>query len=165
MKLIRLFCNIILRVFNYLFALNFKVQSAHKAINISGQKRNGIQINTFFLRKKVGWVYLTGGRYYSPENSPYGILYSLVVAVVFRRLGIGKLLIEQCVKQSKEKGLKELIVLVNKSNKGAIKFYKEIGFVDAEKGLYFDKYKLELSDFHAVTRFPIGSFIVMVIPT
>lgn len=165
MKLIRLFCNIILRIFNYLFAFNLKVHSAHKANNISGHKKNGIQINVFFIRKKVGWVYLTGGRYYSPEYSPYGIIYSLVVAVVFRKLGIGKLLIEQCIKHGKEKGLKELIVLVDKSNKGAIMFYNKIGFVDAEKGLYFDKYKLELSDFHEITSFPIDSFIAMVIST
>ncbi len=165
MKLIRLFLNSTIRIINILFPFKWKLQSFHKVKNIGGQKQGGIQINILFNRKKVGWVYLTGGRYYSAEHSPYGIMYSLAVASIFRKLGIGKLLIEQCIKHSQEKKIKELIVIVNKSNNGAILFYKKNGFINAEQGLYFDKYKQEVSDFEELSHFPKGSYIAMVIST
>ncbi len=163
MKLIRLFLNTTIRIINFLFPFKWKVQSFHTFKNIAGQKQGGIQINILFIKKRVGWVYLTGGRYYSKEQSPYGIMYSLAVASIFRKLGIGKLLIEQCIKFSKEKEIKELIVIVNKSNKGAIQFYKNIGFIDSEKGLYSDKYKQEVTFFEEISQFPIGSYFAMVI--
>ncbi len=88
MKRIRLLCNVILRLINVLFPFNWKIHSFKKYKNILGIRHVGIQINILLIRKKVGWVYLTGGRYYSAEKAPYGILYSLVVAGVFRKLGI-----------------------------------------------------------------------------
>ncbi len=164
MKQIRFFCNVILRIINILFSFNWQVHSFQKFVNIAGRKHGGVQINVLFRRKIVGRVYLTEGWYYSAEHSPYAIMYSLFVSVVFRRLGIGKILIEQSIKRCKEKELKELIVLVNNVNKGAITFYKKIGFIDAERGLYSDMYKLEISKFEEIFQFSKGSQIVMVIP-
>ena len=144
MGLLRLLCNYLLRISNALFTFDWHIQIFKKHKNIAGHKQPGIQINILFLKKKVaGWAWLTTGRYYSAERSPYGVIYSLAVATVFRRLGIGKLIIEQCIKQGKEKGLKELVVIVLKSNTAAIKFYHKLGFVDANQGLYKDKYMLE----------------------
>ncbi len=164
-SVIRLFCNTIVRIINFLFPFKWEIQSFHQIKNIGGHKQGGIQINIHFKTKKVGWVFLTGGRYYSAEHSPYGIVYSLAVASIFRKLGIGKLLIAECIKRCTEKKIKELIVIVNKSNIGAIQFYKKIGFINAEKGLYNDKYKQELTYFEEISHFPKGSYMAMVIST
>ncbi len=164
-SIIRLFCNTFVRILHFLFHFKWKIKSFHLVKNIGGNKQGGIQINILFKTKKIGWAYLTGGRYYSTEHSPYGIVYSLAVASIFRKLGIGKLLIDECIKHCTEKKIKELIVIVNKSNNGAIQFYKKLGFINAEQGLYNDKYKQELSYFEEFSRFPKGSYMAMVIST
>ncbi|MCW3785851.1 GNAT family N-acetyltransferase [Plebeiibacterium sediminum] len=165
MKFIRLLFNTIVRILNFLFPFKWKIQSFHLVKNIGGLKQSGIQINILLKSKKVGWAYLTGGRYYSAEHSPYGIIYSLAVGSIYRKLGIGKLLIDQCIQLCKEKKIKELIVIVNKSNHGAIQFYNKLGFINAEKGRYKEQYEQELSYFEEISRFPIGSYMAMIIST
>ncbi|GAF02439.1 GNAT family N-acetyltransferase [Saccharicrinis fermentans] len=160
MKYVRWLCNYLLRIINYLFPIPWQVHSFNKKKNIAGQNQDGIQIHALFAKRKIaGWVWLTIGRYYSADHYPYGVIYSLGVATVFRRLGIGKTLIAQCLQLGKENGLKELVVLVLNSNKRALLFYNKLGFKDAQKGLYPEQYSLETS------LFPSTNYTVLVIST
>jgi putative acetyltransferase len=57
-----------------------------------------------------------------------GYLHHLAVKTEFRNRGIGRKLVETCVKSLQKEGIKKIRVFVMDSNNTGLKFWKHIGF-------------------------------------
>ena len=81
--------------------------------------------------KLVGFGIMT----YDKEQANLDLL---AVKLIYRRRGIGKLIVEWLEKVASLAGIFNIYVQVRKINKGAIKFYKKIGFqvIDEKSGYY-----------------------------
>lgn len=71
-------------------------------------------------------------------NSIGYILY-LAVSKKRRRIGIGKMLVEECLKRFKSMGVKTLFITVDKNNRTAIRFYEKIGFNKIVESILMEK--------------------------
>lgn len=79
-------------------------------------------------------------------------LSKLYVSKEYRNKGIGKLMLEDCIKYAKENNKDSIYLTVNKGNTNSIEIYKHIGFKiidsvinDIGNNYYMDDYIMELS--------------------
>lgn len=79
-------------------------------------------------------------------------LSKLYVSKEYRNKGIGKLMLEDCIKYAKENNKNSIYLTVNKGNTNSIEIYKHIGFKiidsvinDIGNNYYMDDYIMELS--------------------
>jgi ribosomal protein S18 acetylase RimI-like enzyme len=69
------------------------------------------------------------GSYVEPEQRERAVVISMWVDPAYRRAGAGKKLIDAVVAWNRERGVRELTLLVTAVNAGAIAFYERLGFV------------------------------------
>ncbi len=65
----------------------------------------------------------------------YGIIEDVYVDEKDRRHQIGTTLIQKCIKKAKKEGIKQISLVVEKSNHTAKRFYEKLGFEDKENGM------------------------------
>ena len=75
-------------------------------------------------------------------NVDFTEITNIVVKKDFRKLGIGKMLLEKIIKETKELGKDLMYLEVNENNENAINLYKKYAFeeVGRRKGYYNKKY-------------------------
>jgi len=87
---------------------------------------------TFFLARynnaPAGYAYLREGRQPGFEKNEALEIVRIYVKANFKRQGIGKELIANCIRLAREKKIKFLWLAVWQKNKAAIDFYKSQGF-------------------------------------
>jgi ribosomal protein S18 acetylase RimI-like enzyme len=109
---------------------------------IAGRWERGWLVSAYFgkWRKSIGSVWVTNGRFEN-EDFTYGVVYSLWVNASMRRLGIGELLMHEAVHLAVQAGKQELFLVCRPNNKGAVKFYNNIGFKpysDSAKAVFYE---------------------------
>jgi ribosomal protein S18 acetylase RimI-like enzyme len=93
-------------------------------------KRRSVLLAAKVEEKIVGYALLTLPREQTFEvRETFGIVNELYVLPEFRRKGIGKKLLEQCLNRIKAEGFKTARISVLSGDKGAIRLYKKLGFV------------------------------------
>ena len=63
------------------------------------------------------------------KNAERAQVISMWVDPAYRRVGVGKALIEAVVAWNRARGVRELVLMVTSVNVGAIAFYERLGFV------------------------------------
>jgi ribosomal protein S18 acetylase RimI-like enzyme len=92
-------------------------------------KRRNILLAAKVEEKTVGYALLTLPREQTFEvQETFGIVNELYVLPGFRKKGIGKELLEQCLSRTKAEGFKTARVSVLSGDKSAIQLYRKIGF-------------------------------------
>lgn len=61
-------------------------------------------------------------------------LTKMAVNEAFQGLGIGKLLMEQCLDYAKRKGIKQIIIYSNRRLERAVEMYRKYGFIEIDLG-------------------------------
>jgi ribosomal protein S18 acetylase RimI-like enzyme len=75
--------------------------------------------------------------YAEPDHREQGHIVSMWVDPEFRRSGVGRLLIDSVAAWAKDRGMRELKLMVTSVNHGAIAFYERLGFrVSGQTGPY-----------------------------
>jgi ribosomal protein S18 acetylase RimI-like enzyme len=92
-------------------------------------KRRNVLLAAKVEEKTVGYALLTLPREQTFEvQESFGIVNELYVLPEFRRKGIGKKLLEQCLNRVKAEGFKTARISVISGDKDAIRLYKKLGF-------------------------------------
>ena len=93
-------------------------------------EKDGLVLGTLFLQIVPNL---------SHDARPWAILENMVVDSRYRRLGIGRLLIEYALIRCREAGCYKVQLLSNKKRQEAHQFYRSVGFEDSALGfrLYF----------------------------
>jgi ribosomal protein S18 acetylase RimI-like enzyme len=68
------------------------------------------------------------GSYVEPEHRERAQVISMWVDPAYRRAGVGKKLIDSVIAWNRERGVRELALMVTGVNEGAIAFYDRLGF-------------------------------------
>lgn len=105
-----------------------------RSIGIKWEKREVI-FGAFQDRKIVGYasIIITGGVCY---------LHELLVAKEFRRLGIGKALVERVEKYCKSNGCHKITLETSEKHEDAVEMYKKLGF---KTNVILKNYKFNLT--------------------
>ena len=135
-------------LFNRMTTIRKMQESDLKTIHDIGVKVEGLAVSEtirFWTKQKLyGWV--TNNKddellvaedkgkvigfimsiFHNPTR--IAIIDNLYVAEEYRRRGIGKDLVKECLKRLKERGLRYIYVTVKKDNKAAIEFFKSLEF-------------------------------------
>ena len=83
------------------------------------------------------------GFYANDSTGKTAFLSTIVVDQAYQGLGIGRLLVQECLKVSTERGMKKCRLEVDKRNQRAIRFYERLGFArinEASKQTDFYEY-------------------------
>jgi ribosomal protein S18 acetylase RimI-like enzyme len=92
-------------------------------------KRRNVLLAAKVEEKIVGYALLTLPREQTFKvQESFGIVNELYVLPEFRRKGVGKKLLEQCLRRIKAEGFKTARISVLSGDKGAIQLYKKFGF-------------------------------------
>jgi len=85
--------------------------------------------------RAVGYLAFDGGQYcgivgcFMHEDDPLKAnLVSMWVAPEYRRLGVGRLLVDAVQSWAADRGMKTLLLMVTSCNQDAMEFYRRIGF-------------------------------------
>ena len=90
----------------------------------SKYEKNGI----FILAKEHGNITGYAAIYCNDKDGRTAFLSTIVIRKAYQGKGIGRSLIEEAVKYSKQSEMKKLRLQVSAKNEKAIRFYKKIGF-------------------------------------
>ncbi|MGC8537513.1 MAG: GNAT family N-acetyltransferase [Candidatus Micrarchaeia archaeon] len=90
-------------------------------------KAKAITFIAEYREEPAGFVILTYISYGSPSTG-FGYIEELFVRKRFRSLGIGKLLVKRVVSWCEKEGCNVIFLTTPKTNRGAIKFYRHLGF-------------------------------------
>jgi ribosomal protein S18 acetylase RimI-like enzyme len=92
-------------------------------------KRRNVLMIAEVEEKTVGYALLTLPREQTFEvQETFGVVNELYVLPRFRKKGIGKKLLKECLGRIKAEGLKTARISVLSGDKGAIQIYKKLGF-------------------------------------
>ena len=70
------------------------------------------------------------GSHREPERRERAQVISMWVDPAFRRVGLGKMLIDAVMQWNRARGVRELVLMVTSVNAGAIAFYERLGFAN-----------------------------------
>lgn len=107
----------------------FSYQRSVVTLVLAGREVRAIEISAHlkWLKTEVGKVQISNGRY-EEMNCKYGVIHSLGVHLLLRRLGLGKMLMMEIIREAKKQGKMEIFLACESRNKGALKFYSKLGF-------------------------------------
>jgi GNAT superfamily N-acetyltransferase len=88
-------------------------------------EENGEVAGTLFMATLPGMAHRT---------SPFAVVEYMVVDEKARRKGIGRALVEHCMKLAKEAGCYKVMLTSDKRREGAHKFYESVGFQASAHG-------------------------------
>ncbi len=94
----------------------------------------------------VGFVASDGNWYSKREGKVVGAIHELVVLPTYRKLGIGKELINKAFEYFKERGIDVAELWVGDENREAINFYKKLGFEEKDKFNYWIRMTRDIND-------------------
>ncbi|MBU0457357.1 MAG: GNAT family N-acetyltransferase [Nanoarchaeota archaeon] len=63
------------------------------------------------------------------KHSKSAIIENLYVKKEYRKIGMGRNLVEECLSRLKKKGINDVWAEINQRNRNAINFFKTIGFI------------------------------------
>jgi GNAT superfamily N-acetyltransferase len=126
--------------------LTFSISTKPEARLLDGVWRDGISVNVGCGRFFAGRVWLTYGAFYF-EGGNYAVAYSLFVHPVFRRFGVGQLLLLKCLSVAKEHGFHELFLACTTHNEHGLRLYKKMGFLSFTASTNHSFYEKELQRF------------------
>jgi RimJ/RimL family protein N-acetyltransferase len=105
--------------------------------------KNRIQILAFYKNQLVGNVEVNRLVRRRKRSLHVGEI-AISIAKDFRNLGLGKILLQEIIKQSKNIGLKQVYLTTFSNNETACTLYKKLGFIQVgeipDHILYRDKY-------------------------
>lgn len=99
-----------------------------------------------FNGKIVGFVASDGNWYSKREGKVVGAIHELVILPAYRRLGIGRGLINKAFEYFKERGIDVAELWVGDENYEAINFYKKLGFKEKDKFNYWIRMTKDIND-------------------
>jgi len=120
---------------------HFSYQKSVVTLILAGREVRAIEISAHlkWLEWLVGKVQVANGRFENDDYT-YGVIHSLWVHLFFRRLGMGKMLMLEIMREAKAQGKREIFLACEERNRGALKFYSRLGFQNMDKselaGLY-----------------------------
>jgi len=106
----------------------FKETSKVPGYNLLVAEENGEVAGTLFMAILPGMAHGT---------SPFGVVEYMVVDEKKRRKGIGRALMEHCMKLAREAGCYKVMLTSDKKRDGAHKFYESIGFQASAHGFRY----------------------------
>ncbi len=93
--------------------------------------------------RKVSYIALAGGRVVGTvlcgSDARRGYLYHLAVAKTHQARGVGKRLLELCLRNLGKAGIEKVHLFVYKTNTGAIRFYRRTGWKERKELVVFSK--------------------------
>jgi len=72
------------------------------------------------------------GAVLSGDDGRRGFIHHLGVAKSYQKKGIGRMLVDKCLKPLDNKGIKKFHIIVLKSNQDALKFWEKIGWTERD---------------------------------
>jgi len=88
-------------------------------------------------RKMVGYI-SAKPKHFDYRKSKYIEIDNLGVIAEYRKQGIGRSLMDECLKWAKNKGYQKIFLVCFSKNKNALEFYKSYGFSDIYASLERD---------------------------
>jgi GNAT superfamily N-acetyltransferase len=128
------------------FRITFSTSTKPEARLVDGVWRDGISVYALCGRVFAGRVWLTYGAFYF-EGGNYAVAYSLFVHPVFRRFGVGQLLLLKCLSVATEHGFNELFLACATHNENGLRLYKKMGFLSFSTSINHSFYEKELERF------------------
>lgn len=125
---------------------HFCYQKSVVTLILAGREVKAIEISAHlkWLKWLVGKVQIANGRFENDECM-YGVIHSLWVHLFFRRLGMGKMLMLEIMREANAQGKREIFLACEERNRGALKFYSRLGFLPMEKSILAGLYDNELA--------------------
>ena len=102
-----------------------KKMSRTPGCNLLVAEEDGEVAGTLFMAILPGMAHRT---------SPFGVVEYMVVDKKNRRQGIGRALMEHCMKLAREAGCYKVMLTSDKRREGAHKFYESVGFQESAHG-------------------------------
>ena len=95
---------------------------------IGSRLRDGLLFKARMMGVTVGTLYMTYGAFYFSRKANYAVLYSLFVQPLFRRFGVGLLLVEESLKEAKSRGFEEVFCMCLEDNFVVHGLFRKSGF-------------------------------------
>ncbi len=138
----------------------FTYQKSIVTLILAGREVGAIEIaaQLRWLKGVVGKVQIANGRF-ETDMCRYGVIHSLWVHLFFRRLGMGKMLMLEIMREAKYQGKREVFLACEERNRGALKFYARLGFQTMDKSTLAGLYDNEIALYWPQNV--IGLFLVL----
>ncbi|MAS94858.1 MAG: GNAT family N-acetyltransferase [Verrucomicrobiales bacterium] len=107
----------------------------HTAFEEISESDDNILLVAVFDKMVVGVLQVTFVPYLTFRGGKRALVEGVRVEKAFRSKGIGRLLLEEVVRRSKERGCHLIQLTTDKSRREARKFYESCGFVASHEGL------------------------------